>query len=71
MQNLTKETGFETLCYSLISRLTISNLVAATSRFFEKGLDVMEAAAIIGHKDLRLLKRYTHLRAEDLARTLG
>jgi len=42
-----------------------------TSRFLEKGLDVMEAASITGHKDLRMLKRYTHLRAEDLARKLG
>ena len=42
----------------------------ATSRFFEKGLIVMEVAAITGHKDLRMLQRYTHLRAEDLARKL-
>ena len=42
----------------------------ATSRFFEKGLNVMEVAAITGHKDLRMLQRYTHLRAEDLARKL-
>ena len=43
----------------------------ATSRFFEKGLNVMEVAAITGHKDLRVLQRYTHLRAEDLALKLG
>lgn len=43
----------------------------AASRFFEKGLNVMEAAAITGHRDLRMLKRYTHLRAEDLAKKLG
>ena len=43
----------------------------ATSRFFEKGLNVMEVAAITGHKDLRMLQRYTHLRAEDLAKKLG
>ena len=30
-------------------------------------LDV-EVAAITGHKDLKMLQRYTHLRAEDLAR---
>ncbi|MDO8067920.1 site-specific integrase [Janthinobacterium sp. SUN206] len=42
----------------------------ATSRFFEKGLNVMEVAAITGHKTLDMLKRYTHLRAEDLARKL-
>lgn len=43
----------------------------ATSRFFEKGLNVMEVAAITGHKDLRMFQRYTDLRAEDLARKLG
>ncbi|OGQ88069.1 MAG: integrase [Deltaproteobacteria bacterium RIFOXYD12_FULL_56_24] len=43
----------------------------ATSRFFEKGLNIMEVAAITGHKTLAMLKRYTHLRAEDLAEKLG
>ncbi|MFQ6759442.1 MAG: site-specific integrase [Deltaproteobacteria bacterium] len=43
----------------------------ATSRFFEKGLNIMEVSAITGHKDLKMLKRYTHLRAEDLAVKLG
>jgi len=43
----------------------------ATSRLFEKGLDVMEAASITGHKTLAMLKGYTHLRAQDLARRLG
>ena len=38
----------------------------ATSRFFEKGLNVMEVTAITGHKDVRMLQTYTHLRAEDL-----
>ena len=42
----------------------------ATSRFFELGLNVVEVAAITGHKDLKMLQRYTHLRAEDLARKL-
>jgi integrase len=42
----------------------------ATSRFFEKGLNVMEVAAITGHKTLDMLKRYTHLRAEDIAKKL-
>lgn len=43
----------------------------ATSRLFEKGLNVMEVATITGHKTLDMLKRYTHLRAEDLAKKLG
>jgi integrase len=43
----------------------------ATSRLFEKGLNLMEVAAITGHKTLDMLKRYTHLRAEDLAKKLN
>lgn len=43
----------------------------AVSRLFEKGLDSMEAAAVSGHKTLQTLKRYTHLKAENLARKLG
>ena len=42
-----------------------------TSRLFEKGLNVMEVAAITGHQTLEMLKRYTHLRAEDLVKKLG
>jgi len=34
---------------------------------FKKGLNVMEVGAITGHKDLRMLQRYTHPREEDLA----
>jgi integrase len=43
----------------------------STSRLFERGLNIMEVASITGHKDLRMLRRYTHLKAEDLARKLG
>lgn len=43
----------------------------ATSRFFEKSLREMQVAAITGHKTLQMLKRYTHLKAEDLAKLLG
>jgi len=43
----------------------------AVSRFFEMGLNVMEVASISGHRDLRMLQRYTHLRAENLVRKLG
>ena len=43
----------------------------ATSRLFEKGLNPMEVASITGHKTLQMLKRYTHLKVEDLARKLG
>jgi integrase len=43
----------------------------STSRLFELGLNIMEVSAITGHKDLKMLKRYTHLKAEDLALKLG
>ncbi|MCP4316243.1 MAG: site-specific integrase [Hyphomicrobiales bacterium] len=42
----------------------------AISRFFEKGLSVAEVALISGHRDFRQLFRYTHLRAEDVAKKL-
>jgi integrase len=43
----------------------------ATSRLFEKGLNPVEVASITGHKDTRMLMRYTHLRADVLAKKLG
>lgn len=43
----------------------------AASRFFERGLGIMEVSTITGHKDLAMLKRYTHLKAEDIAKKLG
>ena len=61
----------------LCKRLGLKNLRfhdlrhEATSRFFEKGLNPVEVATITGHKDTRMLMRYTHLRAEDLVKRLG
>lgn len=43
----------------------------ATSRLAEKLPNVIELAAVTGHKDLKMLKRYYHPRVEDLARKLG
>ncbi|VVE87676.1 tyrosine-type recombinase/integrase [Pandoraea bronchicola] len=43
----------------------------ATSRLFERGLATMEVAAITGHQTLIMLKRYTHLRVENLLEKLG
>lgn len=39
----------------------------ATSRLFEMGFETMEVASITGHLTLSQLKRYTHLKAGDLA----
>lgn len=43
----------------------------AASRLFEKGLNVIEAASVTGHKTLSMLKRYTHLNPTDIAKKLG
>jgi integrase len=43
----------------------------AISRFFELGLSVPEVALISGHKDMRMLFRYTHLKAENVADKLA
>jgi integrase len=42
----------------------------AVSRFVEAGLSDQEVAAISGHKSMQMLRRYTHLRAEDLVKKL-
>lgn len=44
----------------------------ATSRFFEKtSLRDMQIAMITGHRSMEMLKRYAHIRAEELAKELG
>ena len=42
----------------------------AVSRFVECGLSDQEVASISGHKSMQMLRRYTHLRAEDLVHRL-
>jgi len=76
--SLQREQGITQAFERVCSRAQIENLHfhdlrhEATSRFFELGtLGIMEVAAITGHKDLKTLRRYTHLRAEDLAVKLG
>jgi integrase len=42
----------------------------AISRFFEKGLTVPEVSLISGHKDIRQLMKYTHLRIENILKKI-
>ena len=42
----------------------------AISRLFEKGLSVPEVALISGHRDLRMLLRYTHPMSERILQKL-
>lgn len=61
----------------LLVRVSVANLRfhdlrhEAVSRLFERGLNVMEVSSISGHKELRMLRRYSHLKAEDLVSRLG
>lgn len=61
----------------LIKRAGIKNLRLhdlrheAVSRFFEYGLTVPEVALISGHRDPKMLSRYTHLRPEKVAEKLA
>lgn len=43
----------------------------AVSRLVELGLSDQEVAAISGHRSMQMLRRYTHLRAEDLVSKLN
>jgi len=38
----------------------------ATSRLVEAGFSDQQVASITGHSSMQMLKRYTHLRSEDL-----
>ena len=43
----------------------------AVSRLLERGLTAIEVSRASGYKTLQMLKRYTHLRAADLAAKLA
>ena len=62
-QRLTRRAGIEDLHFHDLRH-------EAISRFFERGLSVPEVALISGHRDYRMLFRYTHMRAEDVAAKL-
>ena len=68
--------GFRLAWDRLRSRAGLSDLRfhdlrhEAISRFFELGLNIPEVAVISGHKDPRMLFRYTHLRAEEIVHKL-
>lgn len=41
------------------------------SRLFERGLNLIEVSSASGHKELRMLKTYTHLSADNFVGRLG
>lgn len=43
----------------------------AVSRLFERGLNVMEVAAISGHRSMQMLARYSHINPEKIAQRLA
>ena len=65
--------AFERVCKAAgIEGLTFHDLRhEAASRLGERGFSALEVAAITGHKTMQMVKRYTHLRAEDLVGRMG
>ena len=69
--------GFQSTWQRLIKRAGLQGLRfhdlrhEAISRFFEKGLNTMEVAAISGHKSMQVLKQYTHIHPRYLIRRLN
>ena len=61
---VTKRSGIEDLHFHDLRH-------EAISRFFERGLSVPEVALISGHKDPRMLFRYTHMNAQLIAAKLA
>ena len=64
--------GFEYHWQSICKKASLDDLHfhdlrhEAISRFFEKGLSVPEVALISGHRDYRMLFRYTHMKPENI-----
>ncbi len=67
---------FQAIWRRLVKRIGLADLrfhdlrYEAVSRLVEGGLSDQEVAAISGHKSMQMLRRYTHLRAEDLVAKL-
>ncbi|MGE7197201.1 site-specific integrase [Brevundimonas naejangsanensis] len=61
-------TAFTRACRSLgITDLHFHDLRhEGTSRLFEAGFQIQQVALVTGHKDWKMLRRYTHLRPESL-----
>ncbi|WP_368484639.1 tyrosine-type recombinase/integrase [Salipiger sp. HF18] len=61
-------TAFRRVCRTLcIEDLRFHDLHhEATRRLFEAGFSIEQVALVTGHKDWRMLRRYTHLRTEGL-----
>lgn len=58
-RNACKRAAIEDLCFHDLRH-------EAITRLFEKGLHPIEVAAVSGHKDMRMLQRYTHLEVSKL-----
>ena len=59
----TKRAGISGLSFHILRH-------EAISRFFERGFSLAEVALISGHKTWSMLRRYTHLKAEDLVKKM-
>ncbi len=60
-------TAFRRQCCAMNDDLHFHDLQhEGTSRLFEAGFSIEQVALVTGHKDWKMLRRYTHLRPEAL-----
>jgi hypothetical protein len=43
----------------------------ALTKLSDKFTNILELASISGHRELKMLQRYVHIKAEDLVQKLG
>lgn len=69
--------SFESSWQRLLAKSEIQNFRfhdlrhEATSRLFEKNLNMLEVSTITGHKTLQMLKRYTHLSIDKITKKIN
>ncbi|KVC62533.1 hypothetical protein WI72_09960 [Burkholderia ubonensis] len=68
---------FKHLFARLVKRCELDNLHfhdlrhTAITRYARLGMNPIQLAVISGHKDIRMLARYTHLKADELVSVMG
>jgi integrase len=75
-EGLTSET-LKRLFIRLTARCEIENMRwhdlrhTALTRYAKSGLNPLQLAVISGHKDIKMLQRYTHLKSDDVVALMG
>jgi integrase len=70
-------TNFQSTWKRILAKLGLTGSIRlhdlrhhAITEFFSRGLNVIEVASLSGHKELKMLQRYTHPKPADILRKL-